>query len=280
MSDRYAVMGNPIAHSKSPCIHTLFARQTEQDLIYTAILVEKGRFSEAVRGFMRAGGRGLNVTVPFKQEAWVFADTRTPRAERAGAVNTLVLQQDGRVHGDNTDGAGLVRDLTVNKKIEVKDRRILILGAGGATRGVLGPLLDEQPACLVIANRTPSKAVELAHSFHGTAALEGCGFPHLEGRRFDLIINATAAGLQGQTPPLPSGIVTGETWCYDMSYGDQTTPFVQWSNAQGAAGSCDGLGMLVEQAAESFYVWRSVRPDTGPVIEELYSRRARAPQPG
>lgn len=269
MTDRYAVMGNPIAHSKSPAIHTMFARQTGQDISYTAILVELGKFAQAVEEFQASGGKGLNVTVPFKQEAWQQAHQRSARAERAGAVNTLVLQPDGTRYGDNTDGVGMVRDLRQNHGAEIAGRRVLLLGAGGAVRGVLGPLLEEQPAQLVIANRTASKAVELAQLFADLGPAEGCGFDELTGRQFDLVVNGTAASLQGEVPPLPPGILADGCLCYDMMYGAEPTPFMRWAAAQGAARTLDGLGMLVEQAAESFYLWRGVRPDTGPVIEAL-----------
>ncbi len=269
MTDRYAVMGNPIAHSKSPRIHTLFAEQTGQDLEYSAILVEPDCFPAAVAEFHASGGKGLNITVPFKLDAWVLAARRSERAERAGAVNTLLLENSGNHFGDNTDGAGLVRDLLHNHGAIIKGKRLLLVGAGGAARGVLSPLLDEQPKLLVVANRTPSKAVELARLFCELGRVEGCGFNDLEGQEFELVINATAAGLSGAVPDLPVDVVSGETWCYDMMYGDEPTAFVHWASARGAARALDGLGMLVEQAAESFYLWREVRPETGPVIAAL-----------
>jgi shikimate dehydrogenase len=271
VTDRYAVMGNPIAHSKSPRIHTLFAEQTGQDLEYTAILVEPGHFPEAVAAFHTGGGKGLNITVPFKQDAWTLAALRSDRAERAGAVNTLLLKDSGEHFGDNTDGAGLVRDLLHNHGAIIKGRRLLLVGAGGAARGVLEPLLDQDPALLVIANRTPEKAVELARLFCDLGRVEGCGFSDLEGQAFDLVINATAAGLSGTVPELPAGVVGRESWCYDLMYADEPTAFVRWAGAHGAVRALDGLGMLVEQAAESFFLWRRVRPDTGPVIDALRS---------
>ena len=270
--DRYAVMGNPIAHSKSPRIHTLFAEQTRQDLEYTAILVELDGFEDAVTGFLASGGKGLNITVPFKEAAWALAHTRSPRAERAGAANTLVLDPSGRHFGDNTDGAGLVRDLVSNHGVALQGRHVLLVGAGGAARGVLQPLLTADPALLVIANRTPDKALDLARSFCELGRIEGCGLDDLEGHSFDIIINATAASLAGEVPALPASILTANSWCYDMMYGDQPTAFMEWARAQGAVRVLDGLGMLVEQAAESFYLWRQVRPDTRPVIEALRSR--------
>jgi shikimate dehydrogenase len=269
MVDRYAVMGNPIAHSKSPQIHTLFARQTGHSLSYEAILVKPGGFAAAVADFLRAGGKGLNITVPFKEEAWKLATTRSARAERAGAVNTLVLDDTGRHYGDNTDGAGLVRDLRQNHAVTLAGKRLLLVGAGGAARGVIEPLLGEKPALLVIANRTADKAVQLARLFCELGHTEGCGLDALAGQGFDVIINATAASLSGEVPALPDSVVTTTSACYDMMYGNRPTAFMDWAGQRGAARCMDGLGMLVEQAAESFYLWRKVRPDTGPVIAVL-----------
>lgn len=268
-TDQYAVLGNPISHSKSPQIHALFAAQTGQKLEYRAILVEPGQFAAAVDAFRAAGGKGVNVTVPFKQDAWVYADILSARAERAGAVNTLLFRDRGETVGENTDGPGLIRDLKVNHGLELAGKRLLLLGAGGAARGVLQPLLVEQPVRLVIANRTPARAVELALLFSGLGPLTACGFPELAGQRFDLIINATAAGLSGEQPPLPQGVLAEGGWCYDLMYGDSPTPFLHWAREQGAAAAVDGLGMLVEQAAESFLLWRGVRPETRPVIARL-----------
>ncbi|CDH47594.1 shikimate dehydrogenase [Candidatus Contendibacter odensensis] len=266
MLDQYAVMGNPIAHSKSPHIHALFAAQTGQSLEYRAIRVEPGGFAAAARAFRAAGGKGLNVTVPFKPDAWVFADLLSARAERAGAVNTLIFDSTG-VRGDNTDGPGLVRDLTVNHGYALAGRRILLLGAGGAARGVLQPLLLEQPAQLVIANRTAGKALELSLRFGDLGRVSGCGFAELAGRQFDLIINATSAGLSDAVPLLPEGVLAADGWCYDLMYRSEPTAFVRWGKEQGAARSLDGWGMLVEQAAQSFYLWRGIWPETRPVIE-------------
>ncbi len=268
LPDHYAVMGNPIAHSKSPRIHALFAAQTGQNLEYRAVLVEPDGFAAAARAFREAGGKGLNVTVPFKQDAWVFADLLSARAERAGAVNTLIFEPAG-VRGDNTDGPGLVRDLTVNHGGPLEEKRILLLGAGGAARGVLQPLLAERPAHLVIANRTAGKAAELALRFSDLGRVSGCGFADLAGRRFDLIVNATAAGLSDAVPPLPDGVLAAGGWCYDLMYGGEPTAFVRWGWTHDAARSLDGLGMLVEQAAESFHLWRGIWPETKPVIEAL-----------
>jgi shikimate dehydrogenase len=269
MTDHYAVMGNPVAHSKSPRIHTLFAQQTGEQLDYITILVALTGFSKAVADFLATGGKGLNVTVPFKEQAWQLAATRSPRAELAGAVNTLILNTDGRHYGDNTDGAGLVRDLRSNHGAELAGRRILLVGAGGAARGVVEPLLEQKPRLLVIANRTADKAVELARHFCTLGHTEGCGLDDVAGQEFDVIINATAASLAGTVPALPEDVVSGASWCYDMMYGTGPTAFMEWATQRGACRVMDGLGMLVEQAAESFYLWRRVRPDTAPVIAAL-----------
>jgi shikimate dehydrogenase len=262
-------MGNPVAHSKSPRIHALFAAQTRQELEYRAILVGLGGLAGAVAEFASSGGCGLNITVPFKQDAWTLAAQRSARAERAGAVNTLVLHPSGSHFGDNTDGAGLVRDLRDNYGATLRRARLLLVGACGAARGVVEPLLLEAPQLLVIANRTAGKAVELARTFCDLGHVEGCGLPDLEGQPFDIVINATAASLSGEVPELPGCIVTPHSVCYDMMYGDRPTAFMNWSMARGAARALDGLGMLVEQAAESFYLWRKVRPDTATVIAAL-----------
>ncbi len=271
--DQYAVMGNPVRHSRSPRIHSLFAEQTGENIVYTAIQVDPGGFPQAVGNFAAAGGRGLNVTVPFKQEAFELAETRSDRARRAGAVNTLVLGE-GPIHGDNTDGVGLVRDLTQNLGLALAGRRILVMGAGGAARGVLAPLLEAGPAAVVIANRTPDRAVELAARFADLGTVTGCGYADLAGARFDLLVNATSASLQGDLPPLPDGLLAPDAAAYDMMYGTEPTPFMVWARAHGAAVVSDGLGMLVEQAAESFHVWRGVRPDAPAVIAQLRAEMA------
>jgi len=265
----YAVMGNPVSHSKSPRIHGLFAEQTGQRIQYTAIQVDPGGFEQAVRNFTANGGRGLNVTVPFKTNAWELADSRTPRAELAGAVNTIVVRAQGVLHGDNTDGAGLVNDIVRNQNGSIADKAVLLLGAGGAARGVLGPLLEQRPGRLVIANRTADRAFSLAQNFSHLGAVAGCGFDDLAGRRFDLVINATSASLQGELPPLPDDLLASGAWCYDMMYGAAPTPFMLWAKDHRAGKVLDGLGMLVEQAAESFFIWRGVRPQTAPVIAAL-----------
>ena len=269
MTDKYAVIGNPIDHSKSPFIHAAFAEQTGESLTYTRILGQQGRFAETVRAFVAEGGRGLNVTVPFKEAAWELADESSDRAARAGAVNTLIVLGDGRLRGDNTDGAGLVRDLTVNHGFLVSGARILLLGAGGASRGVAGPLLDQGPEHLTIANRTPVKAEILSLSLQSQGSIDGCGLDDLAGRRFDLIINGTASGLTGQVPDIPDNLLVPGGWTYDMMYASEPTAFVRWGRARGAGKALDGLGMLVEQAAESFFLWRGIRPETAPVIELL-----------
>ncbi len=267
--DRYAVFGNPIAHSKSPQIHTLFAEQTGQSLIYTAELADIGQFDQAVKNFINNGGKGLNVTVPFKEDAWNCAAQRSPRAQRAGAVNTLKLQDDGSLFGDTTDGIGLLRDLTQNHGIQIKGKTILLIGAGGAVRGVLQALLEQQPTSLLIANRTKHKAVQLADDFSDLGQISGCGLNEINEARFDIVINGTSASLQGELPPLPDSIFKTAACSYDMMYSAQATPFMQWSSTHGAKQVFDGLGMLVEQAAESFYIWRGVRPETAPVIKQL-----------
>jgi shikimate dehydrogenase len=269
MPDRYAVIGNPIAHSKSPLIHAAFARQTAQDMVYDRVLGSRDDFAGDVRRFVADGGRGLNVTVPFKEDAFALADERSERAQAAGAVNTLIVLGGGRLRGDNTDGVGLVRDLCCNHRFMLEGARVLLLGAGGAARGVLRPLLAERPALVVIGNRTAARAVELAASAAGFGAVEGCGLEMLVGRYFDLVINGTAAGLQGEVPDLPDDCLADGAWVYDMMYGSEPTAFVRWGLAHGAAKALDGLGMLVEQAAESFFLWRGLSPDTGPVIEAL-----------
>ncbi|NNG13546.1 MAG: shikimate dehydrogenase [Gammaproteobacteria bacterium] len=269
MTDLYAVMGNPIAHSKSPRIHAAFASQTQQDLDYTAILVELGELKSAIDDFRQQSGLGLNITVPFKTDAFALADQHSERALKAEAANTLVLNQDGTIFADNTDGVGLVRDLTHNHGLSLQGKRILVLGAGGAVQGVLLPLLMENPQRLVIANRTAEKAVALANKFAEAGNISGGGFEALASEQFDLIINGTAASLKGEVPAIPDDVLVKDGVCYDMMYSNEPTAFVRWGNEHRASQSLDGLGMLVEQAAESFYLWRGVRPDTAPVIQLL-----------
>lgn len=271
MTDHYAVFGNPIAHSKSPLIHAAFARQTAQDMVYTALLAPMDGFTETVAAFRAGGGKGANVTVPFKEQAYALAQRHTPRARAAGAVNTLVFEADG-ILGDNTDGVGLVRDLTHNLGLVLAGARILLMGAGGAARGVVLPLLQAEPRSLCIVNRTAARAVELAQVFAEDGRVTGGGYAALTGGQsdlvpFDLVINATAASLAGDLPPLPQGLFAADAWAYDMMYG-RDTPFMAFARAQGAR-VADGLGMLVEQAAEAFHLWRGVRPDTQAVIHLL-----------
>ncbi|MBK1872492.1 shikimate dehydrogenase [Marinobacter sp. 1-3A] len=270
-NELYAVVGHPINHSKSPRIHSLFAKQTGEPVEYTAIQAPLDCFADTVRQFFEGGGKGLNVTVPFKEQAWELADQRAARAEKAGAANTLYQNSEGQLVADNTDGQGLVQDLTVNHGIQLKSANILILGAGGAVRGVLGPLLAQQPASLTIANRTVAKAEALATLFADEAndtKLNACGFNEPD-QSFDLIINGTSASLQGDLPPLNENVIAADTVVYDMMYSLQTTTFNQWALDNGAVRVFDGLGMLIEQAAESFRVWRGVQPATAPVIDVL-----------
>ncbi|GGJ95046.1 shikimate dehydrogenase [Pseudomonas matsuisoli] len=266
--DRYVVFGNPIAHSKSPRIHAVFAQQTNLSLSYEALLAPLDNFEGAARQFF-VEGKGANVTVPFKEDAYRLVDQLTPRAQRAGAVNTLMKREDGTLLGDNTDGAGLVRDLTVNAAVDLVSKRVLVLGAGGAARGVIEPLLGESPRQLVVANRTFAKAQALATLFESLGPVTAAQFADLDAP-FDVIINATSASLGGEVPAIPGTLIApGHTVCYDMMYGKDLTPFNRWATQQGAAQVLDGLGMLVEQAAEAFTLWRGVRPDAGPVLAQL-----------
>jgi len=271
MTDRYAVIGNPIEHSKSPRIHSMFAEQTGQDMEYGRILGDLEDFSGDVRDFFETGGKGLNVTLPFKEQACQVADQLSPRAEAAGAANTLALTADGSLLGDNTDGAGLITDLGCNQRFAFAGARILLLGAGGAARGVAAPLLQQGVAQLVIANRTGQRAIELAQRLRDPARVLGVGLDQIPAPGFDLIVNATAAGISGKVPELPAGCLAAGGWVYDMMYGNAPTAFVRWGIEQGAGRALDGLGMLVEQAAESFYMWRGIRPDTESVIQRLRS---------
>lgn len=274
MPDRYAVVGNPVAHSKSPLIHAQFAQQTGQDMEYGRLLAPLDGFRAMVAQFRAEGGKGLNVTVPFKLEAFALADVRTARALDAEAVNTLKFEP-GSIAGDNTDGIGLMRDIEDNLAFPLAGRRILLMGAGGAAQGVLTPLLAVRPARLIIANRTVDKARQLAARVatrSGDTEVGASGYDELAGRAFDLVVNATSASLQDAVPGLPAGVFAIGSLAYDMMYGKGLTPFLQRAQAQGAAQLADGIGMLVEQAAESFYVWRGVRPDTAPVIEQLRHR--------
>ena len=268
MTDRYAVIGNPIAHSKSPVLHAAFARQCGQDIRYEAILGPLDGFRASVEAFRQAGGRGMNVTVPFKVEALALADTLTERARLAQAVNTLRFDADG-IFGDNTDGIGLVNDIQQRLGFAIGGKRVLILGAGGAARGSVLPVAEAGPARLVIVNRTQARAEALREQFAGVAAVDVEPCDGLAGQRFDLVINATSAGLHGESLPLPASIFAPGALAYDMVYGNTETPFMLAARALGASRVSDGLGMLVEQAAESFFLWRGVRPDTAPVLQML-----------
>ncbi|MFW1211298.1 shikimate dehydrogenase [Vibrio parahaemolyticus] len=265
--DRYAVFGNPIGHSKSPFIHTLFARQTNQSLTYTAECAPVGGFIEAAKAFFADGGKGCNVTLPFKEDAYQFASRLTERAQLAGAVNTLKKLDDGEIIGDNTDGAGLVQDL-LQHQVVLEGARILIIGAGGAARGVIKPLLDQKPTSLTITNRTFSKAEELAELFSAYGPVTAKEM-NIIAEEFDIIINSTSASLSGELPAIPSSVFTANSTSYDMMYGKGDTTFNQWAKQHGAAHAYDGLGMLVGQAAESFMLWRGLRPGAKQILREL-----------
>ena len=267
--DRYGVMGFPVSHSRSPVIHKLFALQTGQDIQYELLQVAPENLETAIRQFQRTGGKGLNITVPHKTEVVKLADQLSDRARNAGAVNTLTFR-DERIYADNTDGIGLLRDLVVNLGLTIEGSNILVLGAGGATRGILGPLLEMQPAGLCIANRSLSRAEALVEQFAHLGPLTACRFEAVPSDRpYDLVINATSAGVRGETPPYPAAAVSQNTFCYDLSYGLQPTPFCRWATDAGTAHAVMGWGMLVEQAAESFHIWRGVRPNTLPVLKQV-----------
>jgi shikimate dehydrogenase len=261
-----------VAHSWSPFIHGMFARQTGESMTYRLHDVLPEDFRVYVLDFFAHGGRGANITVPHKVAAAALADELTPRAERAGAVNTLALQRDGRLLGDNTDGAGLVHDLRDNLGVSLGGRRVLIVGAGGATRGVVAPLLVLRPATLIIANRTAERAIAFAADFQDLGAVQGCGFDEVGDEPFDVVINATSASLAGQVPAIPPSVIKADSVCYDMAYSKGDTPFLKWARANGCPHAVQGWGMLVEQAAESFQLWRGVRPQTAPVLEALRER--------
>jgi shikimate dehydrogenase len=275
MTDRYAVVGNPVAHSKSPEIHAAFARETGHDLSYERLLAPLDGFVETVLSFQQAGGRGLNVTVPFKLEAFALAREHSPRAERAGACNTLAWRGT-HWFGDNTDGAGLVRDLDVNLGVALAGRDILVLGAGGAARGILAPLLGTGPRSLTISNRTVDKAAALAAAFAPLGPIRALSPSACAGEHFDVVLNATSFSLAAEAagpPPWLGTIFARAALAYDLMYGSEPTPFERWARGHGAARVADGFGMLVEQAAESFLVWRGVRPDTAPVFALLRGDR-------
>jgi len=269
--DRYAVLGNPVAHSRSPAIHAAFAQQTGQAVVYERVLAPLDSFEATVRAFASAGGCGCNVTVPFKFEAFALAPRRSERATLAGAANTLRFDAEGWL-ADNTDGVGLVRDIEHNAGVALAGRRVLLIGAGGAAAGVLGPLLAARPAQVVLANRTPAKAQVLADSHAAWAAAHGAvlsssGLQN-PGTAFDVVLNASTSSLQGAASPVPSQVLAPGALAVDLMYGAAAEPFLGWAHAAGAVGR-DGLGMLVEQAAEAFFVWRGVRPLTAQVLQML-----------
>ena len=267
--DRYGVMGYPVSHSRSPVVHHLFAMQTGQNIQYELLQVSPEKLETAVRQFQRTGGKGLNITVPHKSEVAKLVDHLSERAATAGAVNTLAFR-GGEIHGDNTDGIGLLRDIVVNLGVSLEGANILVLGAGGATRGIIGPLLEMQPKSLIIANRTLGKAEALAEHFSHSGTVSACRFNAVPvDEVYNLIINATSAGLTGEAPPYPAAAISKSTICYDLSYGLKPTPFSIWAREAGAARSVMGWGMLVEQAAESFNLWRGIRPDTAAVLKQL-----------
>lgn len=269
--DRYAVFGNPIAHSKSPRLQSLFAAQTGEDIQYTAQLVDKDHFTPAADAFFASGGKGLNITVPFKEDAFHYAKQLTPRAQLAGAVNTLLVASDGTITGDNTDGAGIVDDMRNNLDWQLYDKTILIVGAGGAVRGIIEPLIKERPNRITIVNRTVEKAQALCDMFSSQySAMSACGFDELKSSTaFDIVINGTSASLSGELPPLPASIVHAQSACYDMMYGADKTIFMRWAEQAGAKHIADGLGMLVCQGAESFKQWRGKTPETSSVIATI-----------
>ncbi|HET9328885.1 MAG TPA: shikimate dehydrogenase [Steroidobacteraceae bacterium] len=269
--DRYGVVGHPVSHSLSPFIHAMFARETGQAMSYRPFDVRPEDFETRVREFFADGGLGLNVTLPHKVAAAELADELTERAAHAASVNTLAFE-DGRLLGDNTDGAGLVRDLCDNLGVVITNRRMLIIGAGGATRGILAPLLGLEPTAVVIANRTPERAAALAAAFADLGVTQGAGFEDIAPEPFDVIVNATSASLSGDIPPIPAEAIGPDSVCYDLAYGRAASAFVQWATRLGCARAEQGLGMLVEQAAESFRLWRGVRPATTQVLAALRER--------
>jgi len=267
--ERYALVGHPVEHSRSPLIHTLFARQTGANLSYELIDAEPKSFETAVRGFGAAGGKGLNVTVPHKEAAYALVDEISAPADAAGAVNTIKFL-DGKLYGENTDGVGLIRDLVANQQQTLQGRTILVLGAGGAARGIVGPLLAAKPSELVVANRTRARADDLVAHFQSPYGLRAVAFAELEDLPpFDLLLNATSAGLKGEAPPFPASLIGPQSFCYDLVYSVNDTPFVLWARQHAAARAVQGWGMLIEQAAESFFIWRGVRPDTKPILKQL-----------
>lgn len=271
--DQYAVLGNPIHHSLSPTIHSLFAKATHQQLTYSAILVPLGKLAETLTQFQNTGGKGVNITLPFKEEAYSLVDRLSPRAITAKAINTIQFTEDGQRFGDNTDGVGLVNDILHNQKLTLHRKRLLIIGAGGAVRGILAPLLAEQPESITIANRTESKASEIAASFLNKGTVYATTLALTNEKPFDLIINATSAGLLQETMALPTAILNESSFCYDLSY-QKETPFLAWAKENRVILFANGLGMLVEQAAEAFWIWRGIRPETQPIIKAVMPAEA------
>lgn len=268
MTDKYAVIGNPIGHTKSPMIHGSFAQATGQRIDYAAIEGSLDGFASDVHAFREAGGRGMNITAPFKLQAFALATERLERAEFAGATNALKFE-GGRIIADNFDGVGLTNDIQRNLGFPLKGARMLVIGAGGAVRGALLPFLAQQPAVLVLANRTKTKAVELARQFAEHGEVQGCGYDDLAGERFDIVINGTSASLKAELPPLPAQVLRGAKLAYELVYGKGLTPFLHLAQSAGVPKLADGVGMLVEQAAEAFLWWRGVRPDTRSLIDRM-----------
>jgi shikimate dehydrogenase len=265
----YAVLGNPIKHSKSPRIHSLFAKQTGIELHYQSIEVPTDKFDEYVDLFASQGGLGLNITVPFKEDAHLLCTSLTQRAELCGSVNTIRFDEQLNSFGDTTDGRGFINDLRINHQINIKDKAVLILGAGGSVKAILEPLCDLQPAQIIIANRTVSRAEELADKFSKLENITACSYSDLATQSFDLIVNGTSLSLMGELPAISETVINKNTCCYDLMYSDSATVFMQWAAELGAAKVMDGLGMLVEQAAESFLIWHGVKPETVSVIDRL-----------
>jgi len=272
MTDHYAVIGYPIGHSKSPLIHRLFAEQTDQDLSYEAILVdsEDSSFPWAIADLKNRGYKGINITVPYKLDAFEGADQLSSRAKTAHAVNTYTFHEDGTITGDNTDGIGLINDIEMNGARPFKGQSVLILGAGGAVQGILEPLIEKQPASIHIANRTAKRAEVLGSRFETEIPITASGWDDIPPQSYDIIINGTSASLEGKLPPISESVVAEDSLVYDMMYGQEPTVFMQWAKqAQAGCQTMDGLGMLVGQAAEAFYLWRGVRPETAPVINTV-----------
>ncbi|WP_040726903.1 shikimate dehydrogenase [Thiomicrorhabdus sp. Kp2] len=272
MTDKYAVVGCPIGHSKSPLIHRLFAEQTQQDMVYEAILIdpEESSFNWAMADLKNQGYKGINITVPYKLDAFEYADTLTERAQNAHAINTFSFNTDGTVSGDNTDGIGLINDIEINGQCLFKDKKVLILGAGGAVQGILEPLLEKLPGLVHIANRTAKRAQILGERFETSVPISSSGWEDIPTQTFDIIINGTSASLEGKLPPISNTLIGEDSLVYDMMYGAKPTVFMNWAKqAQPNCQTMDGLGMLVGQAAEAFYIWRGVRPETANVIKEV-----------